>query len=150
MKLTLLVFLLALNVGVHAQSKLDVTVHISPEANQNNPIAVDLVLVSDKKLLKELTKMSAKDWFLQKHQIQLDNPKEIDLSAGSWEWAPGQAVQLDRLTVRRAIIGGVIFANYFTEGVHRAVINPRKAIVLTLGKEHLSVHQGNQSRKPRP
>jgi len=139
-----------MNVGVHACSKLDVTVHISPKANKNNPIAVDLVLVSDKKLLKELMKMSAKEWFEQRHQIQLDYPKETDLTAGSWEWVPGQAVKLDRMPVRRAIIGGVIFANYFSEGAHRAAINPRKDILLTLGDEDLCVQPAKEKAKPCP
>src|SRR5262245_36500776 len=96
--------------GASGESKLDVKVHISPVANRNNPVAVDLVLVSDKKLLKELMKMSAKDWFAQKHQVQLDYPKEKDLAAGSWEWVPGQTVKLDRLNVRYEIVGGVVFA----------------------------------------
>ena len=150
MKLTLLAFLLVLNIGVHAQSRVNVTVHIAPNANQDNPTAVDLVLVSDKKLLKELTKMSAKEWFSQKHQIQLDYPKETDLSAGSWEWVPGQAVKLHRIPVRRAIAGGVIFANYLGEGVHRAVINPRKNFLLTLGEKNFCVQVASEASKPCP
>src|SRR5437879_861051 len=86
--------------GASGETKLSIEVHVAPTANKNNPVAVDLVLVSDKKLLKELTKMSAKDWFEQRHQVQLDYPKETDLGAGSWEWVPGQAVQLDRLPVK--------------------------------------------------
>src|SRR5437588_10036711 len=112
--------------GASGQTKLDVKVHISPTANRNNPVAVDLVLVSDKKLLKELMKMSAKDWFEQRHQVELDYPKEKDLYAGSWEWVPGQAVKLDRLPVRLEIMGGLVFANYIHEGPHRAAINPPK------------------------
>jgi type VI secretion system protein len=121
------------------QSKLDVTVHIASDANQSNPVAVDLVLVSDKKLLKELMKMAAKDWFEQKHQIQLDYPKETDLVAGSWEWVPGQAIKLDRLSVRRAIVGGVIFANYLSAGAHRILINPRKNVLVILREKDFSV-----------
>src|SRR4051812_20578956 len=72
--------------GASGESKLDVKVHVSPQANKNNPVAVDLVLVTDKKLLKELSKMSARDWFEQRHQVQLDYPRETALVAGSWEW----------------------------------------------------------------
>ncbi len=144
MKNTLLVFLVFVNMAyapapASGQSKLRITVQISPNANKNNPIAVDLVLVSDKKLLKELMKMPAKEWFQQKHQIQLDYPKATDLS--SWEWIPGQAVKLDRVPVGRAIIGGVVFANYFSEGAHRAAINPGKDILLTLGEDDFSVRR---------
>ena len=123
----------------HGQSKLEVRVHVAPAANQHNPVAVDLVLVSDKKLLKELMKMSAKDWFEKRHQIQLDYPKEKDLGAGGWEWAPGQAVKLDRVLVQRAIVGGVIFANYLSAGAHRISINPRQNFLVILGENDFSV-----------
>jgi len=149
----LLGLLLVINVGgqqAHGQSKLDIRVHISPAANRNNPVAVDLVLVSNKKLLKQLMKMSAREWFERKHQIQLDYPKETDLSAGSWEWVPGQAASLDRVPVRHKIIGGVIFANYVTAGAHRAVIDPRKDILLTLGEADVCVQLAKQITKPCP
>jgi type VI secretion system protein len=136
--------------GASGETKLDVKVHILPAANRNNPVAVDLVLVSDKKLLKELMKMSARDWFAQKHQVQLDYPKEKDLSAGSWEWVPGQSVKLDRLNVRYEVVGGIVFANYLTEGVHRASIDPRKPFLLTLGEEDLCVQSNKEPAKPCP
>ena len=153
MRHILLGLLLVINVGwqqAHGQSKLDIRVHISPAANRNNPVAVDLVLVSNKKLLKQLMKMSAREWFERKHQIQLDYPKETDLSAGSWEWVPGQAASLDRVPVRHKIIGGVIFANYVTAGAHRAVIDPRKDILLTLGEADVCVQLAKQITKPCP
>ena len=136
--------------GASGETKLDVKVHISEAANRNNPVAVDLVLVTDKKLLKELMKMSAKDWFAQKHQVQLDYPKEKDLAAGSWEWVPGQAVKLDRMSVRYEIVGGVVFANYLTEGVHRAAIDPRKPFLLTLAEDDLCVQSTKEPAKPCP
>ena len=136
--------------GASGESKLDVRVHVSPAANRNNPIAVDLVLVSDKKLLKDLTKMSARDWFQQKHQVQLDYPKETSLVAGSWEWVPGQTVRLDRVPVHLEITGGVVFANYLTEGPHRALINPRKDILLTLGEDDLCVQMAKEPSQPCP
>ncbi len=55
--------------GTSGESKLDLKVHVSPKANNNNPVAVDLVLVSDKKLLQELMKMSASEWFEKRHQV---------------------------------------------------------------------------------
>jgi type VI secretion system protein len=130
------------------ESKLDVKVHISPAANNNNPVAVDLVLVRDKKLLKELMKMSASDWFEKRHQVELDYPKETDLAAGRWEWVPGQQVQVDRVPVNLDIAGGVVFANYFTAGTHRAPFDPRKGILITLGDENLCVQSLNEPPKP--
>jgi type VI secretion system protein len=136
--------------GASGESKLRVKVHVVPTANKNNPVAVDLVLVSDKKLLKELTKMSARDWFENRHQVQLDYPKETDLTAGTWEWVPGQAVEVELLPVKLEIVGGVVFANYFNEGPHRAVINPRKDILITLGEDDLCVQSAKEITQPCP
>ena len=134
--------------GTSGESRLDVKVHVSPAANNNNPVAVDLVLVSDKKLLQELMKMSASEWFEKRHQVALDYPKETGLSAGRWEWVPGQQVKLDRVTVKFEVAGGVIFANYFNAGTHRAPINPRKGILITLGDEDLCVQLLKEPAKP--
>ena len=121
------------------QSKLKMKVEVSPQANDNNPVAFDLVLVTDKMLLEELGKISASDWFENRNQYRLDYPEETGLSAGSWEWVPGQVVVLEPITVKREIVGGVIFANYFTPGEHRAVIDPRKSFAVTLGAESFTV-----------
>ena len=129
-------------------SKLEVKVHVSPKANNNNPVAVDLVLVTDKKLLQELMKMSANEWFEKRHQVELDYPKETALNAGRWEWVPGQDVKVDRVPVNMDVVGGVIFANYFNAGPHRAPIDPRKGILITLGDENLCVQSLKEPAKP--
>ena len=136
--------------GTSGESKLDVKVHVSPAANNNNPVAVDLVLVSDKKLLKELMKMSASEWFEQRNQFALDYPKELGLGAGRWEWVPGQQVQIDKVIVKGEVAGGVIFANYFNAGTHRAPVDPRKGILITLGDEDLCVQSLKEPAKPCP
>lgn len=134
--------------GASGESKLEIKVHISPAANSNNPVAVDLVLVKDKKLLGELMKMSASDWFEKRHQMDLDYPKETELDAGRWEWVPGQQVKLDRVPVNLDIVGGVVFARYFSAGTHRAPFDPRKGILITLGDENLCVQSLKESPKP--
>lgn len=134
--------------GTSGESKLDVKVHVSPKANNNNPVAVDLVLVSDKKLLQELMKMSANEWFEKRRQVELDYPKETQLNAGRWEWVPGQEVKVDQVKVKFETVGGVIFANYFNAGPHRAPINPRKGILITLGEDNLCVQSLKEPAQP--
>jgi len=129
-------------------SKLDVKVHVSPKANNNNPVAVDLVLVQDKKLLQELMKMSAKEWFEKRQQVELDHPKETALATQRWEWVPGQQVKVDRVPVKFEIAGGVVFANYFNAGAHRASIDPRKGILITLDDENFCVQSLKDAPKP--
>ena len=120
-------------------SKLTMKVDVSPQANNNNPVALDLVLVKNKKLFKELMKLSASEWFQKRSQYRLDYPKETGLSAGRWDWVPGQVVKLDPMPIKSKPAGGLIFANYFTPGTHRAVIDPSKPIVITLGADDLVV-----------
>ncbi|HYJ88763.1 MAG TPA: hypothetical protein VEW46_22045 [Pyrinomonadaceae bacterium] len=136
--------------GASGESKLAVRFHVSPTANKKHPVAVDLVFVSDKKLLEELKKMTAREWFESRKQVQLDYPKEINLLAGSWEWSPGQFVEPQCLPVKLEITGGLVFARYFNDGPHRAVINPRKDVLITLGDDSLSVQSAKTAAKPCP
>jgi hypothetical protein len=54
------------------------------------------------------------------------------------------------MNVRYEIAGGVVFANYLTEGVHRASIDPRKPFLLTLGEDDLCVQSTKEPAKPCP
>jgi type VI secretion system protein len=124
---------------IRTTSKLTVKVDVSARANNNSPVALDLVLVKDKKLFKELMKISAAEWFEKRSQYRLDYPKEIGLSAGSWEWVPGQVVTIEPIPFKFKVAGGLVFANYLTPGAHRAVIDASKPLVITLGAEDISV-----------
>ena len=114
-------------------------VDISPQANNNNPVALTLVLVQSKKLFKELMKLSASEWFAKRNEYRLTYPKETGLNAGNWEWVPGQVVKIDSIPYKFKVAGALVFANYFTPGAHRAVVDPGKKLVLTLGAEDISV-----------
>lgn len=134
-----LILLTACPKAFRPASKLMIKVDVSPQANNNNPVALDLVLVKDEKLFKELMKISAAEWFEKRKQYQLDYPKETGLNAGSWEWVPGQVVSIDPMPFKDKFAGGMVFANYLNPGTHRAVINPSKPVVITLGAEDIAV-----------
>jgi type VI secretion system protein len=127
--------------GGPKDSKIEVSVRVAPNANGGNPVALDLLLVSDKELLKELQKMSAADWFEKRAQFILDHPKETELWVGRWEWVPGQVVRLDDVRVASEVKAAVVYANYFSPGEHRAVLDPRRDVRLTLGESKLEVFQ---------
>lgn len=126
--------------GASGEKQLEVQVRIAQDANKNNPIALDLVMVSDKKLLEEISKVTAHDWFAAKRaEFRNDNPKETVLDIKGWEWVPGQTVRLDRFTVKLEVVGAVVFANYLTPGAHRAAIDPRKSVRIDLDSEKFTV-----------
>jgi len=110
---------------------LSVEVRATNGMNQGNPVAVDLVVVYDDALLKQLLGLSAKDWFAQREQLRQDFPNMFEFWA--WEWVPGQRVPMQkvRLQARRSK-GGVLFANYSLPGTHRARVDLRKPVRLTL------------------
>lgn len=130
--------------GTAKETKLDVRVHVSDKANGGNPVALDILLVSDKNVLKELEKITATDWFAdggaRRNQFILDHPKEKGLVVRQWEWVPGQAIAPDTVTIPADIKAAVLFANYFNPGEHRAVIDPRaKDVLIELGEDKLQV-----------
>lgn len=146
MKNILLVFLALVTASnavppASGQSELVMKVEVSDRANNSSPVQFDLVLVTDEAFLEELGKISAGEWFEKRDQYRLDHQDETGLTAGSWEWAPGQEVEPLRITVKPEIVGGVVFASYSNPGAHSAVIDPRKPLAVTLGEEDFTVTQ---------
>jgi type VI secretion system protein len=111
--------------------QLPMTVSVSPEANRNSPVAVDLVIVYDGKLLDELLKTPAGEWFRKRDQFRRDHPDGVDV--WKWEWVPGQEVGEMEISYRVGAKGGVLFADYQTPGDHRLRIDPHQAVRVTLG-----------------
>lgn len=130
-----------------ARRQLTVKVAIAAEANGNNPVAVDLVRVENKDLAKEISKLTAADWFQKRDQYIRDYPKPGVLTIESSEWVPGQPVSPlkipEPLSLPIPLVSTspttLIFANYFTPGPHRATLEPHKIITIQLGADDLTV-----------
>ena len=119
--------------------KFSIQVNISDSANQNSPIPVDFVLVKDKKLLPEVAKMAAKDWFERRVQIQRDFPNKVQVV--SWEWVPGQHVGPISIAVASDTRGAFLFANYLNGGEHRGYVDVHAPVAVTFGPEEFSLQQ---------
>jgi type VI secretion system protein len=130
-----------------AKRQLTVKIAIVAEANGNNPIAVDVVRVANKDLAKEISKLTAADWFQKRDQYLRDYAKPGVLSVDSQEWVPGQPVPAlklpEPLSLPIPMISKtptmLVFANYFSPGPHRATLQPNKIITIQLGADDLSV-----------
>lgn len=115
-------------------------VHIDNHANNDSPIAVDLVSVNDKDLAKDLAKMTASDWFQKRDQIREDNPKAAEVSIlKSWEWVPGQLIGTVQIPLKKKPRALLLFANYGTPGPHRAKIDPSNTQQVALNRDDLKV-----------
>jgi type VI secretion system protein len=113
--------------------------HVAPNANMNNPVAVEMLLVYDAKLLDTLTKTNAKDWFMNRAQFRQDNPKGFD--SWYWEWIPGQIVKDQKLPLKPNAKAALVYANYLVPGDNRAKVDPYKSVTVNLGERSFTATQ---------
>lgn len=111
---------------------LPLEVTVEPRANQGSAVAVDVLVVYDKKVLDKLLALSARDWFVQAGQLRRDFPDAFDLS--HWEWVPGQQVGRQEIDYRAGAKAALVFADYLTPGAHRVRFDPRQPSRLVLGE----------------
>ncbi len=114
-----------------------VEAEISPEVNQDSALAVDIVVVYNKKILDKLREMPARDWFETRDQLVRDHAKEIE--PWSFEWVPGQQIEPLEISYRTGADTAVIFADYFAPGEHRLVVEIRKPVRLVLDTDGMRV-----------
>jgi type VI secretion system protein len=98
-----------------------VTLSASDDANNNSPIAVDVVFVTDETLVARLAELPALKWFSAR--ADLANTYPDALRYRSWELVPGQQLVIPGKTFEGPrVAGAFIFANYPDPGAHRVRI----------------------------
>jgi type VI secretion system protein len=117
---------------------LPMQVSVAPALNENAPVAVDLVVVYDAKVLDALLKLPAAEWFTKKQQLVKDYPNGLDVQK-SWEWTPGQEIPKQTITYHAGAKKVVLFADYQTDGEHRVTVDPQQPFRLVLGEGDLTV-----------
>jgi type VI secretion system protein len=110
--------------------KLPFEVEVAPDANEHSAIAVDLIVVYDSRLVEPLMKLRAAEWFAQKKQYRKDHPKEVEVH--EWEWVPSQQVGKLSIAYQSGAQKVVVFADYGTDGDHRAAVEPQQSFDLRL------------------
>lgn len=115
-----------------------ITFEVAPNANADNAVAVDLVLVYETPLLASFTDLASTAWFRNRDQLKLANPTGIEVH--SFEVMPGQRGPRFSVTGRGGdAVGAFLFANYDTTGPHRARIDGLPAVLLRLGEKDFAV-----------
>lgn len=102
----------------------------TPDANLESPVAVDLVLVRTDALVPAIAALSAREWFDSRDQLTRDHPGALVFH--SWEFVPGQVVDVDRLPFDRSGVALLVFADYLSDGVHRLRVDPMREFRLVL------------------
>ncbi|MCP4200883.1 MAG: hypothetical protein GY769_03010 [bacterium] len=118
-----------------------VEISVSSDLNQNSPLAFDLLVVYDQKLLESLEKMDAATWFKNRKQFLKDHSHQKKVEAHHWEWVPGQPKLKLALHFRKNARGGVAFGNYPSVGEHRIQFKPHKHMLVTLGETDFTLVQ---------
>jgi type VI secretion system protein len=128
---------------------LSLAVKVANDANINQPVALDFVSINDKDLAKDVSKMTAADWFQKRDQITQDF-KPAAISIRSWEWVPGQVVPDIMVPMRKAPRAILVFAHYSTPGPHRALVDPSKPSILMLDREDMKLEFLDKKLEPLP
>jgi type VI secretion system protein len=94
------------------------TLDVAPKANDDTPIAVDFIAVNDPDLLKQLSGISASQWFAGREQYQRDYRQLM--SVWGLELVPGQFIDRQPFPLGgKKAAGLLVFASYNTPGAHR-------------------------------
>lgn len=113
---------------------------LSPAANANSPVPVEMVAVYSRAMLEEVAGLTARDWFQRRAQLARDYPD--GWRSVRWELVPGQTVALRRLELsRRGARALFVWADYQTEGPHRVRLDPFAQAILEFGETDVAVRR---------
>jgi type VI secretion system protein len=108
-----------------------ISISVVDRANDNSPIAFDLVFISTRAPLEEtLSKLSATDWFAQREQMLRDY--KDDMAVLHWEVVPGQIIATQPIArpPSRLRHGAFLYAAYKTPGAHRYRVTDEDPLVI--------------------
>ncbi|EIK95424.1 hypothetical protein PMM47T1_16585 [Pseudomonas sp. M47T1] len=118
-----------------------ITLDVAPKANNDAPIAVDFVAVKDLGLLKQLSGMSARQWFEQREQLQRDYREQ--LVVWSLELVPGQLLDNQDFPLGgQKAQGLLVFADYASPGPHRLRLYAQSSAWLKFDSRDISLFKG--------
>lgn len=145
MSLALALALAACASGPQQIKTAAVTIVSAPDLNGDQPLAVDLVYVTDADLLARLSTLPARDWFDKRRQFELDYPK--GLTVKRWELAPGVKPVVETVPQGEPpVIGAFLFAAYRTAGDHRARVDVLERPQVRLGAQTLKIEEAEDKQ----
>lgn len=121
----------------------ELTLDVAARANDDTPIAVDFIAVKDADLLKQLTAMTAKQWFAEREQFQRDY-RQL-LTVWGLELVPGQFIERQPFPLGGERAAGLlVFASYNTPGAHRLRLDDQRSAWLKFNSREMSLVSGSE------
>lgn len=96
------------------------TLHVitAPDANNNSPLAIDVVLITERALVDGVSALTAAQYFAARDDMRRSQPGALVVQ--SLELVPGQSFEIDPKPFRaKKGWAALMFANYGTPGAHR-------------------------------
>ncbi|RKH95149.1 hypothetical protein D7Y15_42235 [Corallococcus sp. AB030] len=137
--LALCVLALSLTSCVSSGTGLTVQIRLRPDANDNSPVPLSLLLVYDPAVLEQLLAVGATQWFVGREQFLRDHA--ADVHEEFYELVPDQSLPEFRRYVPAHTAGGLVFVGYSAEGEHRYRFDPSRALQLEVRANHLCLTQ---------
>jgi hypothetical protein len=114
-----------------------VEVEVEPKVNDDSPVALSILVVHDKSLMKELLELNALQWFERREQYLREHNAAVDEVLR--EFVPGQQVAPFWHRLSGPSTEGVLFVKYRAPGVHRYRFDPLRPVRFILGNSHVKV-----------
>lgn len=117
----------------------EMRIEVAPQANDDSPVAVDLVVAYSDVALARLATIAPSDWFDQRESLLATFPNQIKVVG--WELVPGQHVPRQLLPFQTSgAVGALVLARYHGRAAQREAVGALPAVLVTLGRDSMSVH----------
>ena len=107
-------------------------------ANNNTPVAVDVVYTLNSDLAKKLSQMTAREYYRDRAQIIRDYVNEVMIH--SWELPPGHTIKEEIDNLHPDTKQAFLFADNDIPGSHRARLPLFQNLIVLLGKTDFKVN----------
>ena len=119
-----------------------ISFEIDQKVNLDHPIAVDLLVIYDEELLKQILALPAADWFEKRSQFKNNYPRSLS----TWEWelvpepkSPQGALLFRTPSNLKKAKGIILFAKYLTPGEHRIRLDALESARVRLGEKEVVI-----------
>jgi type VI secretion system protein len=106
---------------------------VDESANNNSPLSVELVLVTEPELIPIVAGLSAEQWFSQRKGLLQTSPSGLIVQGG--ELVPGKSLRISRTSLPQdRALAVFLFMNFLSTADHRLTLNPKaSAVIVQIG-----------------